>query len=152
MRSAIFSQATATGIDPRFILATIIQESKGCVRAPAGPGGEVPNPGLMQSYMGTSCEGQNPCPDWAIHKMVQDGTAGTFINGDPNLGLRGRLNQAAAYGGSFATQVYRAARLYNSGPSGGNVFSLEYIQWGTRSYASDIANRLMGWAGDSSPF
>ncbi|KAH9832355.1 A-agglutinin anchorage subunit-like, partial [Teratosphaeria destructans] len=55
LRSAISAVAASSGIDARFILAIVLQESGGCVRAPTSNYG-VTNPGLMQSHDGTgSC-------------------------------------------------------------------------------------------------
>ena len=53
-------------VDPRFVLAIVIQESSGCVRVITTNNG-VRNPGLMQGSDGThSCNDggvvQNPCP------------------------------------------------------------------------------------------
>ena len=44
---AIQAAATATKVDHRFILAVVLQESGGCVRAPTTNYG-VRNPGIMQ--------------------------------------------------------------------------------------------------------
>nr|POE64859.1 hypothetical protein CFP56_69551 [Quercus suber] len=115
--TAIDEESNATGVDARFILAVIMQESSGCVRvaSTASPGSQVQNPGLMQTHNGTgTCNDdgklQNPCPDASISQMVADGTAGTE-SGD---GLQQCLSQADISGGE-AAQYYRAARMYNSG-------------------------------------
>jgi hypothetical protein len=47
VKSAIQSVAQSSGIDERFILAIMMQESKGCVRVPTTDY-SVENPGLMQ--------------------------------------------------------------------------------------------------------
>ncbi|TQS32316.1 hypothetical protein Golomagni_07371, partial [Golovinomyces magnicellulatus] len=74
--SAIQQVSGETGVDARFILAIVMQESKGCVRVPTTNNGVV-NPGLMQSHNGSgSCAGQNPCPKDTIVQMIRDGTAG----------------------------------------------------------------------------
>jgi hypothetical protein len=80
---AIQDAATKTKVDHRFILATIMQESGGCVRVPTSKN-TVRNPGLMQSHNGAgTCNSditkqvQNPCPTSVIFTMVSDGTAGT---------------------------------------------------------------------------
>ena len=73
--------ARETRVDHRFILAAIMQETKGCVRAKTSvsPDGTVVNPGLLQSFRGThSCNDkngkvQNPCPRETIEGMVRDG-------------------------------------------------------------------------------
>jgi hypothetical protein len=134
--------AAATGVDHRFILAIIMQESGGCVRVPTTNFG-VRNPGLMQDHNGDgTCNSditgvsQNPCPSSAILQMITDGTAGTS-DGD---GLAQCINQSGL--GSDA-DFYRAARIYNSG----SIASSDQLQDGvaTHCYASDVANRLTGW-------
>jgi hypothetical protein len=141
LKSTILSVAGSTGIDPRFILATVMQESKGCVRAPS-TFGSVSNPGLMQSHSGSgtchpsASEFSNPCPNSEIQQMIKDGTEGT----SSGAGLQGCL---ASAGGSGAQQIYRAARIYNSGsiPASG-ILNEGGV---TSTYCSDIANRLLGW-------
>lgn len=67
--NAIEQVAAATLVDHRFILAIIMQESKGCVRVvtTTSPDGSVTNPGLMQDHDGTnSCFGVNPCPQSTV--------------------------------------------------------------------------------------
>ena len=57
--TAIQSVGASTGIDPRFILAIMMQESNGCVRAPTTNYG-VRNPGLMQSHNGAGTCNDEP--------------------------------------------------------------------------------------------
>jgi hypothetical protein len=142
LSSAIQSVAGSTGIDPRFILAIVMQESNGCVRAPTTNYGVV-NPGLMQSHDGSgSCNNggvQHPCPPTEIVQMIQDGTSGTS-SGD---GLQQIL---AGIGGTDVSMYYQAARIYNSGSiatTGGEKNLGAGIA--THCYASDVANRLTGW-------
>ncbi|CAF9915366.1 MAG: hypothetical protein ALECFALPRED_010125 [Alectoria fallacina] len=137
---AIQFVAAATFVDHRFILAAVLQESGGCVRAPTSNYG-VPNPGLMQDHNGTaSCNkgrrAQKPCPREIITQMIQEGTGGTTW-GD---GLAQCLNQA---GTSDVSAFYRAARIYNSGSIDESGDLGKGIA--THCYASDIANRLTGW-------
>jgi hypothetical protein len=141
--SSIKSVASETGVDPRFILAIVMQESKGCVRVHTTNNG-VQNTGLMQSHAGEgSCNKDGskttPCPSSMIKQMIKDGTAGTS-QGD---GLKQCFE---AQSGSDATKYYKAARTYNSGSidSSGNLGA----GGATHCYASDIANRVRGWAGD----
>jgi hypothetical protein len=145
--NAIQSVAHTTRVDHRFILAIIMQETKGCVRASTtiSPNGEVRNPGIMQDHDGShSCNSDNkvstPCPDDQILGMITDGVAGT-ANG---LGLAGAIKSAAFTGVEFAEAYYRAARLYNSGVID---TSQDLNQGGgaTHCYSSDVANRLVGW-------
>jgi hypothetical protein len=137
--TSIKTIASATGIDARYILAIMLQESGGCVRVHTTNWG-VRNPGLMQDHNGdASCnEGgiQDPCPDATIHQMIVDGVMGTRF-GD---GLQQLLKKA---GGGGHVQYFRAARMYNSGslhPSGDLGAGIA-----THCYVSDVANRLTGW-------
>lgn len=135
MKAAILSIAQSSGVDSRFILATIMQESKGCVRVPT-TFGSVSNPGLMQDHDGPhSCYNVNPCPNDQIVGMIADGTTGTS-SGEGLLQILNRLST------SGAQKVYQAARIYNSGsiPPSGNLSE----GGATSSYASDIADRLGG--------
>lgn len=136
--TAIQTVAGETGVDPRFILAIVLQESNGCVRAPTTNYG-VNNPGLMQDYNGAaSCNSggnvQSPCPANTITQMIRDGVAGTS-----GPGLVQNLKQA---GCSDDSKYYKAARIYNSGsiPASGDLGA----PGATPCYASDIANRLSG--------
>lgn len=151
--SAIQQASTATGVDPRFILATIMQESKGCVRVKTSSNG-VRNPGLMQDHNGEHTCNENgniqyPCPQDQIFGMVFDGTAGT-VYGDGLVQLLGQAveaNQAAgraAVSIEYAQVYYQAARLYNSG-SIRDWNDLNDENGATGSYVNDIANRLVGY-------
>ncbi|KAF4627826.1 hypothetical protein G7Y89_g10332 [Cudoniella acicularis] len=82
LRQAIVQVASETGVDARYILAVLMQESKGCVRVYKTDGG-VRNPGLMQCHDGAgTCNSDrtgeilNPCPNSMIMEMIQEGTAG----------------------------------------------------------------------------
>ncbi|KAF7865845.1 hypothetical protein EAF04_006010 [Stromatinia cepivora] len=140
LKSAISEVASTTGIDSRFILAIVMQETNGCVRAPTTVY-SISNPGLMQSHEGSgSCNSgnsvQNPCPKSEMVQMITDGTAGT-ASGD---GLKQCL---AETGATDVSMYYKAARIYNSGSiaSGGNLGD----GVATHCYATDVANRLTGW-------
>ncbi|KAH8646146.1 hypothetical protein BX600DRAFT_157240 [Xylariales sp. PMI_506] len=137
IKSAIQSIASSSGVDERFILAIVMQESNGCVRVPTTNYG-VTNPGLMQSHDGShSCAGVSSCSSDEITGMIQDGTQGTS-SGD---GLQQILAEVT---GSDATAYYLASVVYNSGslPSSG----LLQDATATACYASDVANRLIGWS------
>jgi hypothetical protein len=98
IHSGILAASKASSVDPRFILATIMQESGGCVRVPSTNAG-VQNPGLMQDHAGAAnCIGVNPCPTDKIHTMISEGTAGTAA-GD---GLANCLKEAAPATGARA--------------------------------------------------
>jgi len=134
--------AQAEDIDERFILAIIMQESKGCVRVVTTSWAHG-NPGLMQTHEGTgSCNTpsvQTPCPDSEILQMVKDGTLGTAA-GD---GLEQCKKKQAAGAPDEASAWYRTARQYN----GGSIAASGNLEEGccTLTYASDVANRLVGW-------
>ncbi|CAG7951428.1 unnamed protein product [Penicillium nalgiovense] len=143
INTSIKSVASETGVDPRFILAIVMQESKGCVRVHTTNNG-VQNTGLMQSHAGEgSCNKDGskttPCPSSMIKQMIKDGTAGTS-QGD------GLKQCYEAQTGGESAKYYKAARTYNSGsidPSGNLGQGIA-----THCYSSDIANRVRGWAGD----
>ena len=140
IKSAIETVAGESGVDNRFILTIIMQESKGCVRVPTTDNGVV-NPGLMQSHNGSgSCAGVNPCPNETILQMVRDGTTGT-ADGD---GIQQTLaTTSAEIGSSDARAHYAAARLYNSGSV--DYTNLNNPFTSTACYATDVANRFTGW-------
>ncbi len=158
--AGIEAAASASGVDERFILAIIMQETGGCVRAPTSIG-FVKNPGLMQDHNGTATCNSNhvkdgqllwdgqasiPCPSDQISAMILEGTSGT----DSGNGLANCINTAAGLGGSGAEAYYWAARIYNTGSYiAGSDLSAPPA--GTSCYATDIANRLLGWAGPDSP-
>ena len=137
IKSAIQSVASESGVDSRFILAIMMQESNGCVRVQTTDNG-VTNPGLMQSHDGTgTCNSGSPvspCPASEITQMIKDGTEGTS-SGD---GLKQCLSQCPSAG---AQAYYGAAVIYNSGNLPSNLDD----NTATPCYASDVANRLMGW-------
>lgn len=142
IRSAIDSVALASKVDHRFILAIIMQESKGCVRVHTTNYG-VRNPGLMQDHDGRStCNDdktkrvQTPCPKSQISGMIAEGTGGTA--GGPGL-----AQLIDSVGGSDTSTFYKAARAYNSGFVDASGDLGKGIA--THCYASDVANRLKGW-------
>lgn len=129
IKEAIMTVAKDSLVDPRVILATIMQESKGCLVVPTTNNGKR-NPGLMQSDNGVEFRGQNS----NILQMVRDGTQGT----SSGKGLVQLINQ---YG-----DVFSASRTYNSGEPNFNKNNLNAAYGSTTSYVNDIANRLTGWA------
>ncbi|CAM1510937.1 Fc.00g084500.m01.CDS01 [Cosmosporella sp. VM-42] len=140
IKSAIKKVAGETGVEKKFILAIVMQESKGCVRVPTTNNG-VSNPGLMQSHNGSgSCAGVNPCPNSTILQMIRDGTSGT----SSGEGLKQILAKTISAAGSRNARAhYAAARKYNSGSV--DYSNLNYAFTSTPCYASDVANRLTGW-------
>jgi len=145
LHDAILQASTWSAMDPRFILAMVMQESSGCVRVHTTNNG-VRNPGLLQDHDGVhTCNDnnriQNPCPKEEITYMVSDGIGGTPA-GD---GIAALVNKMAANTGvSSAWPFYKAARVYNSGSIGAGG-DLNAANGATASYACDVANRVMGW-------
>ncbi|KAI4724631.1 hypothetical protein E4T49_07646 [Aureobasidium sp. EXF-10728] len=146
IKASIQKVSASSGVDPRFILAIVMQESNGCVRV-VTTSWSVANPGLMQDHAGSgTCNSggviQNPCPASEIEQMIVDGTTGT-ASGD---GLVQCLSEAAVTDDS---KYYRAARIYNGGFNG---YHADDLNTGccTLCYASDVANRLTGWSSGSS--
>ena len=74
--TAVQQISAQTGVDQRFILAIIMQESGGCVRVPTTNWG-VRNPGIMQSHNGQgTCNEDSvstPCTQEQVTLMVNDG-------------------------------------------------------------------------------
>lgn len=140
INGAIQQVSGESGVDNRFILAIMMQESKGCVRVPTTNNG-VRNPGLMQSHDGSgSCAGQNPCPDSQILQMIRDGVSGT----PAGAGVQGTISQAQQdTGDGSVRKFYAGARVYNSGSA--NYGNLNDGRGSTGCYSSDVANRLTGW-------
>ncbi|KAJ4986791.1 hypothetical protein SVAN01_07718 [Stagonosporopsis vannaccii] len=135
IKDSIVAESDASGIPKEFILAIVVQESKGCVRAPTTRWSHD-NPGLMQSAQGKgTCNPSgipiSPCSDATIRQMIHDGTDGD--------GLETTLTQCVADAGTTDdSKWYKAARLYNAGRITDNNLGIGP----TPCYASDIANRL----------
>lgn len=142
---AIHQVSASTGVDPRFILAIIIEESRGCVRVQS-TSLAVQNPGLMQSHEGQgSCSDpvvQRPCPYNEIQQMISDGTA----SNDAGVDLKDLIN---ATGRTDVSRFYMAARMYNSGPRSIPEDHDLSSPGANPCYAADIANRLLGYVGGS---
>ena len=142
IRLAILENAAFSGVNAQFILAIIIQESKGCDHVKATFTSHS-NTGVMQTYQGSgTCGNVDPCPYSVISQMVQDGTMGTASSSR----MMQYVNKARDP--RPAQAFHKAARFYNLGPSStsanGDLSSPERAA--TVRYASSIANRLTGWA------
>ncbi|CAG8974091.1 hypothetical protein HYALB_00011613 [Hymenoscyphus albidus] len=152
IKAGIQSVAKSSGVDQRFILAVIMQESHGCLRvgATASPGAGVNNPGIMQSHNGQhNCPASGACGKDIITGMIADGTTGT----KDGSGLKQLQEKAATVTGSKekAQLAYWAARYYNSGENSikkGSPLEIDTNDQpgATPSYSSDIANRLIGFS------
>lgn len=97
-------------------------------------GEHLPSPPLLSSHYHLTCV--------ELAGMISDGVGFTTTWGLMQVVQRGG-------GAQFVSSYYRGAVLYNSGimPASGNLGQGR----SNPCYASDIANRLMGWAADSSP-
>ncbi|KAF2125116.1 hypothetical protein P153DRAFT_300971 [Dothidotthia symphoricarpi CBS 119687] len=141
IKSSIAHEAASSLIPAEFILAILMQESSGCVRAPTTLWQHA-NPGLMQTAMGrASCnvdgEPVVPCPEETIARMIHEGTSTSSGLGTT---LESCVKDAGAGVGTQDDGVwYRAARIYN----GGHVEGGDLGVGPTPCYASDVANRLV---------
>jgi len=117
-------------IDPRVILAIVMQESSGNAHVVSTNNG-VQNNGLMQSHDGVSYSASDPAG--SILQMIKDGTLG--VSG-PNGG-DGLEQTVQKFGG-----LWQGIRAYNSGSV--DQSNLSNGLGSTNSYCSDVANRLMG--------
>ncbi|KAL3484993.1 pectate lyase superfamily protein-domain-containing protein [Aspergillus germanicus] len=136
---AIVAVSADARVDPRLILAVVMQESSGNVYVGCTNNG-VQNCGLMQAYAGSVSFDAND-PVGSIHQMIVDGTQGTAAGG----GLVQWFNNDNV-GVDAGGNPYNVLRGYNSGSI--NFNDLDDPQDATGSYVSDIANRLQGWNGN----
>ncbi|KAL1858727.1 hypothetical protein Daus18300_009861 [Diaporthe australafricana] len=133
---AVRAVAGEVGMDPRCVLAVVMQESHGKVRvnSTTSPGAGVNNTGIMQAHNGASFSEADP--RGSIFTMVRDGAGGVAgpAGGDGYRQLLARYNN----------DFWVAARGYNSGDLGINHQDLSSGGGATNAYCSDIANRLCG--------
>ncbi|PSN69192.1 hypothetical protein BS50DRAFT_335222 [Corynespora cassiicola Philippines] len=155
IRAAIEQTANKEQVPSNYVLAVMMQESKGCARVHTTNNGHR-NPGLMQSFEGTATCNANeagkgfdaskvttPCPDWTITKMIQEG-----VEANRPQSLKVALQKAG--GANDVSKYYRALKIYNSGNVGSG--NLVEATSGTRCYVNDVANRLLGWDGESTNY
>jgi hypothetical protein len=140
IHDSIKDESQKSGVPKEFILAIMMQESKGCVRAPTSES-DAHNPGLMQGAGSASCNPHNggpiiPCPPSTIAAMIHEGTAGEGLR----TTLKESLDFVTKNGTTDDSKYYKAARRYNSGSQ---VTDLNLGVSVTKCYASDIANRLL---------
>ncbi|TVY73479.1 hypothetical protein LSUE1_G005747 [Lachnellula suecica] len=150
LKAAILSESKSASVDSRYILATVLQESHGCVHVGSTWANDysVFNPGVMQDHNGpNSCyeAAAGKCTQGTIQGMIHDGVAGTWAYLGGGDGLFGTMKNATTLGAKEGTaqQVYWAAKIYNSGSYKAGD-DLSYSPGATSTYASDIANRLIG--------
>jgi hypothetical protein len=181
LKAAIIAMASESSLDPRFIFAIIMQESTGCVRVITthrshfNPGLMQSHNGTGSCNTNNAPLGgnttagvvQSPCPENKIRQMVRDGTMGTAwgdglvqLMQSPTAGARNTTlparngtvsarNETATTIIGEAQSYYRVARAYN----GGDVPQNGILEDGccSQSYASDVANRMMGWTNGAKP-
>lgn len=141
--NAIVQVSQEAKVDARLILAVIMQESSGNVRVGCTNNG-VQNCGLMQAYAGSVSYDPNNMAA-SILQMVRDGTQGTSQG--PGYVQWISQNSETSYAGPTQGNPYQAARGYNSGSI--NFADLSDPKGATDSYVSDLANRLLGWNGNT---
>lgn len=85
LKSAIQQAGSESGLDPRFILAAVYQESVGCVRIKTtySPNLGIRNPGLLQGP-----NGDHTCNDPAAGVEILDPCPGEEIIGEYAIGNR----------------------------------------------------------------
>ncbi|KAH3147357.1 hypothetical protein KXW18_005344 [Aspergillus fumigatus] len=106
--NAIVEVSAAAKVDPRLILAVVMQESSGNVYVGCTNNG-VQNCGLMQAYAGSVSFNPND-PQGSITQMIIDGTQGTAQGG----GLVQWFNNENV-GANTGGNPYNVLRGYNSG-------------------------------------
>ncbi|KAL3471491.1 pectate lyase superfamily protein-domain-containing protein [Aspergillus californicus] len=137
--NAIVAVSADAKVDPRLVLAVVMQESSGNVYVGCTNNG-VENCGLMQAFTGSVSFDEND-PEGSITQMIVDGTQGTAAGG----GLVQWFNNDNV-GVDTGGNPYNVLRGYNSGSI--NFNDLDDPQDATGSYVSDVANRLHGWNGN----
>lgn len=144
IKAAILAEATKSGVDARFILAEMMQESLGCIFVDTTQSnGGVTNTGMFQSHDGSgTCYQKSECPASEITLQIQNGVTGT----SSGAGLQQCISQSHA---TDVSKYYKAARIYNSG-SIASSGDLSDGEGATNCYSSDVANRLLGWIGSGS--
>ncbi|KAG0652805.1 hypothetical protein D0Z07_0645 [Hyphodiscus hymeniophilus] len=138
--NSIVQVSADSGVDARYILAIIMQESTGNLYVGCTNNG-VENCGIMQAYAGSVSFNPNNAQA-SITQMVVDGTQGT----SQGPGLVQWFNDVDGVSGKTGGNPYSVARGYNSGTI--DFSNLSDAEGATASYVSDIANRLQGWNGN----
>lgn len=105
---------------------------------------------MQASYNSQSFDPSDP--QNSILQMIREGVQGTSSGGPTGQGGPGYaqyLEGLSWVEDAWPGNPYAAARAYNSGNVGSN---LDEVVYGVPSYASDIANRLLGWDGKGEGF
>ncbi|RYP20231.1 hypothetical protein DL765_002905 [Monosporascus sp. GIB2] len=133
IRTSCLNIGAQYGVDPRIILAMIMQESHGYVGVRTTYSWEgIPTAGLMQCWGCQGYPGRVNLSQQEIDNMVRGGVEH----------YKGNLRN---WGDAMTEScVYPAMREYNSGNVNPN--DLSDGRGATPSYVSDVAQRLQGWA------
>ncbi|KAK4508807.1 hypothetical protein PRZ48_002546 [Zasmidium cellare] len=136
-------------IDPRFLLAILLQESKGDVNVECV--GPEPRCGILHAYKGSRFDPASP--QASITKMLVEGIKGGAQRGP---GLLNLLNGKPKFAYVEVGDYFAVARAWNSGAvKEGDLDVLPPGKGrgrGEASFVNDVANRLMGWNGRGKGF
>ncbi|KAF2159564.1 hypothetical protein M409DRAFT_30039 [Zasmidium cellare ATCC 36951] len=146
---ALEEVSSSYDIDPRFLLAILLQESKGDVQTPCiGP---EPRCGLLHAYKGSIFNAASP--QASITKMLEEGIKGAAQRGP---GLLDLLNGKPKFANVDVGDYFAVARAWNSGAvKEGDLDVLPPGKGrgrGEAGFVNDVANRLMGWNGRGKGF
>ncbi|KAF2275782.1 uncharacterized protein EI97DRAFT_442779 [Westerdykella ornata] len=147
LKDAILAQSKKNHVDPRIILAMVMQESTGNVNAPC-TGPETRDCGLLQIRYGRKFTDAD-----SIAGMIQDGMEGLAAT-DSHPAWPGYVNyfnldraDMSWIDAIWAGNPFLAARLYNMGYLDSEDLSQTRDASYKSTYAQDIAARLFGWDG-----
>ncbi|KAK7942391.1 uncharacterized protein PG986_011504 [Apiospora aurea] len=135
IKSALQSVGKQHNIEPRVLLAIMMQESHGDVGAKttiSQPDG-LSTGGLFQCWNCPGFNGKHGLTQQQITSMVEGGAK----HFQENLAHRGGCMEPKC--------VYPALREYNSGANAVNLNNLSDAPNATPSYVSDVVQRLGGW-------
>lgn len=138
--NAIYTVSTNAGIPPQLAFAMAMQESQASVRPHSGDQGNSRGTFQVQIPGSVTCLGipVGGCTTDQIYAMVSLGVCGQLTCSPPY-----QRPGIASYWAQNPNQIGFITRGYNSG----SVYDwndLTVVAFGTNSYSSDIANRMMG--------
>lgn len=131
IRSNLIRVSLESGVDPRLLLAVVMQESSGNVD-PITTYGANRNTGMMQAANGSVYSTIDPSR--SIYLMIRDGAMGP---GHSDVCLANYINRYRNY--------WDALAVYNQGEFGANFEDLDQPTCCTQHYVQMVANRLHGW-------
>jgi len=145
IKTAIQDVSKTSKVDSRLILAIIMQESTGGVNIPCTGGGGS-DCGLMQFRGGAVFSKADP--SGSIHQMISNAVFGA--NGKPGFlqYFAGGATDLSWIDQKYWGNPYAAAHIYNAGSISSTLLNKqEGDNLNSKSYANDIASRLLGWNG-----